>query len=702
MENQEEKKGISKGSLKEALEKIRQKDMETQQLAAEKAEADSPEETFVEPQDQSSGLVEDSLSTEEFAEEDPEVGSEDILQEKPVTEKDLEAEDTTKEDLPAEVDPATTKETVADEVPENHHAPVLEDTPPPVVNPKLPVKKVTGKGSIRNKILAGFLAIVLLLVASAAYTFVQVKNMAEETAVLLEEEIVVYQLYQELTLAISERTSLISNYVLTGTRTYLDQFYQVASASNEMLDELAAISQRPEDLEFIERSQAWQRIATGQVIPLYVNGRIDESTTIITERMAPEGSALINGARLLANARQAEFLATGQALLDAQRQIQTMIMAAIGVAVLLAALLAFTVSNRITKPLKLVLNATNAVAEGDLRQEVPVMSNDETGQLAEAVNQMIISLKGLVKSSNFISEQVAATSEELAATAEEAAASSEEVAKTINEVSKATEEQASSVELSNQGMSGISGKLEQISTSISGVFDSSRTTLHSAENGRDAAHQAVSTMTQIRNSTDETAKTVKALDKASQEIVKIVDTIGAIAGQTNLLALNAAIEAARAGEAGRGFAVVADEIRKLAEQSSTSSNQIAQIIEGIQKQINEAVSSMTENNQKVEAGTEIVNEASHHFESILEEINNITLQIDQVTGLVADVNQYSGEVVGHFSSMSAISEETAASSQQVSASAEEQTAAIHEIAESSSELASLSQELRNAITVFKV
>jgi len=209
-------------------------------------------------------------------------------------------------------------------------------------------------------------------------------------------------------------------------------------------------------------------------------------------------------------------------------------------------------------------------------------------------------------------------------------------------------------------------------------------------------------MTQIRTSTEETAQQVNALDQASREIVKIVDTIGTIADRTNLLALNAAIEAARAGDAGRGFAVVASEIRKLAEQSSTSSGQIATIIAGIQKQIKEAVGSMNDNNQQVVAGTGIVNEASSHFKNILSEIQEMTLQIDQVTQLVGEVNDFSSDVVEQFESMSAISEETAASSQQVSANAEEQTAAIHEIAESSSELAALSQELRNAIAVFKV
>lgn len=117
----------------------------------------------------------------------------------------------------------------------------------------------------------------------------------------------------------------------------------------------------------------------------------------------------------------------------------------------------------------------------------------------------------------------------------------------------------------------------------------------------------------IRDTTQEGADKIKALGEKSKMIGNIVDTINQISEQTNLLALNAAIEAARAGETGRGFAVVADEVRKLAEESSQATNQIRELISGIQKEIDEAVRSMSMNTKQVKEGSRDVEEAVKSF-----------------------------------------------------------------------------------------
>ena len=138
-------------------------------------------------------------------------------------------------------------------------------------------------------------------------------------------------------------------------------------------------------------------------------------------------------------------------------------------------------------------------------------------------------------------------------------------------------------------------------------------------------------MESINNNVDTLALVVEGLGKRSFEIGAITEVITAIADQTNLLSLNAAIEAARAGEHGRGFAVVSDEVRKLAEQSAQSAQQISQLITLIQEETKKAVKSMEKVSTEVEQGTSAVNEAGKSFNQIQATVNDVTLQVEEVT-----------------------------------------------------------------------
>ncbi len=178
----------------------------------------------------------------------------------------------------------------------------------------------------------------------------------------------------------------------------------------------------------------------------------------------------------------------------------------------------------------------------------------------------------------------------------------------------------------------------------------------------------------IRDTTQEGADKIKALGEKSKMIGNIVDTINQISEQTNLLALNAAIEAARAGETGRGFAVVADEVRKLAEESSQATNQIRELISGIQKEIDEAVRSMSMNTKQVKEGSRDVEEAVKSF------------QILPV--IVESVNKSAMEV-------SSIAEENASGSEEASSAIQQVSASMQQVTSSAQELTNVAGKLKN-------
>ncbi|BCJ86548.1 hypothetical protein skT53_15330 [Effusibacillus dendaii] len=222
------------------------------------------------------------------------------------------------------------------------------------------------------------------------------------------------------------------------------------------------------------------------------------------------------------------------------------------------------------------------------------------------------------------------------------------------------------------------------------------------EEGNQAIRTAISQMNSIQNTVSGLAKVITGLGERSQEIGQIVEAITSIASQTNLLALNAAIEAARAGEHGRGFAVVADEVRKLAEQSSISAQQISELIATIQEETNKAVESMERGTKEVSEGITAVNLAGESFEQIGHSITDVSSQMQEVSAASKQMSTNSQQVIKSIDTISEITESTAAGAQNVSAASEEQLATMEEITASANALAQMAEELQKIVMKFKV
>lgn len=353
------------------------------------------------------------------------------------------------------------------------------------------------------------------------------------------------------------------------------------------------------------------------------------------------------------------------------------------------------------KPIGELVNTTEKVSLGDLTQNITVRTKDEVGTLATAFNKMTLGLREVISQSDEISEQVASTSQQLSAAAEEVTASAEEVANTMTEVSQSANRQFDSIETSRMTMENMLKSMENVTYNIERINQSSKNTLDSAEEGIGSSQEAVARMNNLRDSTKQASQDILKLNESSKEIESIVGVIRGIAEQTNLLALNAAIEAARAGEAGRGFSVVAEEVKQLAEQSSDSSQQIANLILNIQEQIHHAVRSMDLNSEEVESGVEIVNESSSKFSIILNDINMIAKEVEEVAKLTLGVSKDVTNVTDNFNHMADLSRQTVSESGEVAASSQEQAAAMEEIASSSINLANMASNLRNSISTFK-
>lgn len=355
----------------------------------------------------------------------------------------------------------------------------------------------------------------------------------------------------------------------------------------------------------------------------------------------------------------------------------------------------------ITRRIRDLQQKAKKISEGDLTEIITIKVEDEIGDLAGSFNDMIVSIRGLLKTIESNSEQVAASAEELTASAEQTSQANGQVATAILEVASSAEKQTYGIDNNVNALEEISQGAALIARNSLTVTNLTRETTLKAEEGGKSVLQTVDQMSSIHHSVIESNTMIKSLSNRSKEIESILDVITGISNQTNLLALNAAIEAARAGEAGKGFAVVADEVRKLAEQSQVSAQQISELIQAIQQDTENTVSKMSKVTEDVQSGLVVSEDAVKNFFEILDSMKEITPQMESVSAtaeLMSVGVQKAGVTANEIAD---IAKSNATTSEEVAASTEEQLASMEEIALSAKSLSKLAEELQEGIQKFK-
>lgn len=386
----------------------------------------------------------------------------------------------------------------------------------------------------------------------------------------------------------------------------------------------------------------------------------------------------------------------------ASQPIFNAMLTVLAIALVIGVAVSLLMVRSIVRPLRTVTDAAERIGQGDLTAEVSIKNRDEFGDLAENFNRMRESLRTVLAEVSDTAETLAASSEEMTASSEQTSQATEHIAQTIEEVARGADQQVINVEESSQAISEMSIGIKQIATNANTVSRTAQTASDLAHDGNASIQQAIRQMHSINSTVGQLSGVIGSLGQRSHEIGQIVEVITTIAAQTNLLALNAAIEAARAGEHGRGFAVVADEVRKLAEQSGASAQQISELILGIQGETDIAIASMEAGTEEVLSGINVVNEAGDAFARIQQAIQDVTMQISEVTVAVRQMTGNSEQVVHSMNAISRASEQAASGTQNVSAAAEEQLASMQEIASAAHSLSSIAADLQELIYRFKL
>jgi methyl-accepting chemotaxis protein len=412
----------------------------------------------------------------------------------------------------------------------------------------------------------------------------------------------------------------------------------------------------------------------------------------------------------------------------------------LGALALLAALiLALGIGRHLSRRLRAVSVAAEALAQGDVDHEVSVQGRDEVGRTAGALSTMVENLRSLAGAADRVAagdltvklaphserdrlgaafaglvaelraavSQMSRSATSVAGASELVASSSADAGRAVEEIARALGDVAAGAERQVRSVSSARATTEQVAGATTASAQDAHETSRAADEARAAAGagaetvaRATDAMAAVRDASAEASLAIRELGSKSQRIGGIVETITAIAAQTNLLALNAAIEAARAGEQGRGFAVVAEEVRKLAEESQAAAKSISTLVNEIRNETERTVSVVESGAERGELGASTVAEARDAFTRIAASIEVVSERVSQVSAAVEQIAEGAAHVSTDIVEVASVAEQSSATVQQVSASAEETSASTQQIAASAQELSRTARELDELVGRF--
>lgn len=370
---------------------------------------------------------------------------------------------------------------------------------------------------------------------------------------------------------------------------------------------------------------------------------------------------------------------------------------------LIAASVAIFLSKSISKPIEKIAKTSTTVSNYDLTVEkINIKNKDELGVLANAFNIMLESISGLIKQISTSTGTLIEASDSLLEIAQNTSIATGEMSKAIEEISNSTYGQTKDVGDGTEKIKILATSIDQISSSVHNATNDMNIVSELNGKGIDTVSLLLDKSRQSSIAREDVERVIKTVDKSSEEIGVIIDTINKISAQTQLLSLNASIESARAGEYGKGFAVVAEEIKKLAEQSADSTENVRKLIEDIQLKSKEAVDSMNKASYIGMEQDEILKDTESIFASLSEKVNALSNDIYKIKVQNNDMNVKKDEIVILMNHILELAEENAASTEETSASTEELLSSINEFTNHANSLKYISETLENKVNHFKI
>jgi methyl-accepting chemotaxis protein len=558
--------------------------------------------------------------------------------------------------------------------------------------------------SIRGRMLAGFGAMILLLLLAGITGRASLQSVADQIGTSLSASRQEAQLTARLSSSVGQGLAAGTRYLTkpdSATKAAFGRHLAAAHAARLELSRSNGMSQEDGKilLDIEKNLTSVERLLTDA--HRFADQKRPELATIRTDSASTIETTLLGDIQTFGATRAIQMEKTSSALRTHTDERANIVIAVIFAAIVVGALIVWSTMRAIGSPLQHLVDHARALSEGRLAARTHETMPGEFRELADAMNSTADSLSRVANVAGETASAVSESAHQLSSAAEQISVAAGQTASAMSDVTDGAEKQVAALQEVDESLARMRVRAGGMRTGAAEVRALAEEIERSAAAKREEVSRGAALLGDIRGSVDRAAMEVHGMNTTMEDINRFVTVVTRIAEQTNLLALNAAIEAARAGAAGRGFAVVADEVRKLAEQAREAADDVVQLTTLVSARVSSTTDAMRTGSAHVaeieqittsidQALTTITKAAERTRSAAAAVTNAATENANMVDGASTLVSQAARTAEGH----AAAAEQVSASTEQQSAACEEMSAASTALLDNAGRLKQIVAELR--------